>query len=170
MIRPAEAADIAAMGEIEVAAGRVFATIGMAAIAEDRPFPDEVLLGYVRDGRAWVAVDRADRPVAYLIADRVDGNAHVEQVSVHPAHARQGLGAQLIERAAQWGRQWGAPALTLTTFAEVAWNAPYYQRLGFRRLDDAELGPGMRQVRAEEAEHGLERWPRVSMRKDLNEA
>ena len=170
MIRAAVARDIPAMGEIEVAAGRVFATIGMDAIAEDRPFPDDVLLGYVEDGRAWVAVDDADRPVAYLIADRVDGNAHVEQVSVHPAQARRGLGARLIERAAQWGRERGAPALTLTTFAEVAWNAAYYERLGFRRLDDAELGPGMRRVRAEEAEQGLERWPRVSMRKELSPA
>jgi GNAT superfamily N-acetyltransferase len=158
------------MGEIEAAAGRVFATIGMDAIAEDRPFPAEVLLRYVQDGQAWVAVDDADRPVAYLIAELVDGNAHVEQVSVDPAHARQGLGAQLIERAARWGRERGAPALTLTTFAEVAWNAPYYERLGFRRLDDAELAPGMRRVRAEEAEQGLERWPRVSMRKELNGA
>ena len=142
----------------------------MEAIAEDRPFPDEELLGYQRDGRAWVAVDGDDRPVAYLIVDWVDGNAHVEQVSVHPAYARQGLGAQLIERAAQWGRERGAPALTLTTFAEVAWNAPYYERLGFRRLTDAELAPGMRRVRAVEAAHGLERWPRVSMRKELNPA
>jgi y4mF family transcriptional regulator len=170
VIRAAEARDVAAMQAIEVAAGRVFATVGMDAIAEDRPFPAEVLLRYLRDGRAWVAVDDADRAVAYLLADWVDGNAHVEQVSVDPAHSRRGIGAALIERAARWGAERGAPALTLTTFAEVAWNAPYYERLGFRRLDDAELEPEMRRVRAEEAEHGLERWPRVSMRKALNDA
>jgi GNAT superfamily N-acetyltransferase len=159
--------DIPAMGDIEVAAGQVFRTVGMVAVAEDRPFTDEELLRYQEDGRAWVAVDDADRPVAYLIVDWVDGNAHVEQVSVDPAYGRQGIGAALIERAAQWGRERGAPALTLTTFAEVAWNAPYYERLGFRRLDDAELAPGMRRVRAEEAAHGLERWPRVSMLREL---
>lgn len=167
MIRLAVAGDIPVMQEVEVAAGRVFATVGMDAVAEDEPFPADVLLRYLQDGRAWVAVDDADRPVAYLIADRVDGNAHVEQVSVDPAYGRRGIGARLIEQAARWGREQGAPALTLTTFVEVAWNAPYYERLGFRRLDDAELAPGMRRVRAEEAEHGLERWPRVSMRKQL---
>jgi len=34
------------------------------------------------------------------------------------------------------------PALTLTTFAEVPWSAPYYERCGFRPLADAELTGG----------------------------
>ena len=73
----------------------------------------------------------------------------------------------LIEHVAQWARQQGSPALTLTTFTEVAWNAPYYQRLGFRPLADAELTPGLRKIRAEEAAHGLDAWPRIGMRREL---
>ena len=38
----------------------------------------------------------------------------------------------LIEHVAGWARAHGSPALTLTTFTEVPWNAPYYERLGFR--------------------------------------
>lgn len=57
--------------------------------------------------------------------------------------------------------------LTLTTFAEVPWNAPYYARCGFRVLDDSELSPGMRTIRDREIAHGLHRWPRVYMRRDL---
>ena len=59
------------------------------------------------------------------------------------------------------------PALTLTTFEHVPWNAPYYARLGFRILDDAEVTPGLRAIRQREAEIGLDRWPRVCMRRDL---
>ena len=51
-------------------------------------------------GRAWVAVDADDRPVAYLVSAVVDGCAHVEQVSVAPAHARRGLGAALVDHLA----------------------------------------------------------------------
>jgi hypothetical protein len=47
----------------------------------------------------------------------------------------------------------------------VPWNAPYYERLGFRRVDD--LTPGLRAIRAAEAARGLDRWPRVAMRRDL---
>lgn len=61
----------------------------------------------------------------------------------------------------------GVPALTLTTFTDVPWNAPYYLRCGFRVLDDEEIGPGLREIRRRERAHGLDRWPRVCMRRDL---
>jgi hypothetical protein len=38
------------------------------------------------------------------------------------------------------------PALTLTTFRDVPWNAPYYARLGFVMLGPAELGPELRDL------------------------
>jgi hypothetical protein len=49
----------------------------------------------------------------------------------------------------------------------VPWSAPYYARCGFRVLDEAELTPGLRAIRHREAELGLDRWPRVCMRRDL---
>ena len=61
----------------------------------------------------------------------------------------------------------GCAALTLTTFTEVPWNGPYYRRCGFRVLGDAELTPGLRKIRAAEAEHGLDRWPRACLRREL---
>jgi len=60
----------------------------------------------------------------------------------------------------------GLPALTLTTFAQVPWNAPYYARCGFRILGDAEVTAGLRAIRRREAEMGVDRWPRVCMRRD----
>ena len=152
---------------IERNAGHAFAELGMDAVAEDEPPPLDVLLAFQRDGRAWVAVDGHDRPVAYLLAAVVDHAAHVEQVSVRPAWAGHRLGAALIEAAADWGRSHGLAALTLTTFREVAWNRPYYERLGFVVVDDRDLTDGLRQLRAHEAQLGLDRWPRVVMRRPL---
>lgn len=167
MIRAARDEDATAMLRIEVAAGRMFAEVGMDFVAEDDPGTVEELLEYVREGRAWVVDGSAGIPVAYLIAEWVDGCVHVEQVSVDPAYAGKGIGAALVEHLARWARERGAPALTLTTYAEVAWNAPYYERLGFRRLADDELTPGLRKIRAAEAAHGLDRWPRLGMRREL---
>jgi GNAT superfamily N-acetyltransferase len=164
MIRPARAGDVEAMRRIEVAAGQAFAGLGMDFVASDEPLPAGELLRYVRDGRAWAA---GDEPVAYLIADLVDGNVHIEQVSVDPAHAGRRIGAALVEHVAAWARARSAPALTLTTYTEVPWNGPYYERLGFRPLAEAELTPGLRRIRAEEAAHGLDQWPRQTMRRDL---
>ena len=166
MIRPARQRDLAALREIERVAGD-WAALGMHAVAEDEPPSIAELREYQRDGRAWVAVDDDDLPLAYLIAMWVDGNVHIEQVSVHPDAAGRRLGRGLIEHVAAWARARSAPALTLTTFAEVPWNAPYYRRLGFRPLTDGELTDGLREIRAREAAHGLDRWPRVAMRRDL---
>lgn len=154
--------------EIEDAAGCWFAEIGMVEIAEDPPAGIETLEGYrVRD-MAWVATpDTAGDAVAYLLADTVDGNLHIEQLTVHPDWARRGIGRILIEHLAEVGRANGVPALTLTTFAEVPWNAPYYARIGFDLLDDAALGEELRAVRLREAQRGLDRWRRVCMRRTL---
>jgi hypothetical protein len=53
--------------------------------------------------------------------------------------------------------------VSLTTYVDVAWNGPYYQRLGFRYLRDDELGEQLRAIRDREAASGLDRWPRAAM-------
>ncbi|WP_457029603.1 GNAT family N-acetyltransferase [Kitasatospora sp. P5_F3] len=166
-IRAVRAADLPVLQGIEVAAGRCFREVGMAEIAEDAPPSLEELARYQAAGLAWVAADEADAPVAYLVAEPVDGCLHVEQVSVHPDSARLGIGRALLERLAEQARADGVPALTLTTFAQVPWNAPYYVRCGFEVMAAEEIGPGLRAVRAGETAHGLDRWPRVCMRRML---
>lgn len=167
MIRLARPDDLPALIDVEREAGALFRDVGMAAIADDDPGSVAELAGYQTAGRAWVSVDAGDRPVAYLIADVVDGCAHVEQVSVRPSHARRGLGKALIETLAEWAASRGMAALTLTTFAAVPWNAPYYERLGFRVVPEAEIGPGLRSIRLAEAARGLDAWPRVALVRPL---
>ncbi|MFD5368754.1 MULTISPECIES: GNAT family N-acetyltransferase [unclassified Streptomyces] len=171
-IRAAAPAELPLLQDIERAAGEPFRTLGMAAIADDDPLPLDVLESYRCAGRAWVAVDAADRPVAYLLTDTVDGSAHIEQVSVHPDAARRGVGRALIEHLAAAAGEQGLASLTLTTFAEVPWNAPYYARLGFRPLADSDpaLTEGLRAISRAEAAHGLSVWPRVCMRREVDPA
>ncbi|MER6664045.1 GNAT family N-acetyltransferase [Amycolatopsis japonica] len=164
MIRLATPEDLPALQDIERAAGEPFRALGMAAIADDDPPSIADLTAFQCDGRAWVW-DAGDGPVAYLLAEVVDGHGHIEQVSVHPDHARRGLGRRLIENAAEWASREGFAGLTLTTYAEVPWNAPYYARLGFATLDEESLTEGLRAVRAHEIARGLDAWPRVTMRR-----
>ncbi|MFB7636839.1 GNAT family N-acetyltransferase [Streptomyces sp. NPDC056149] len=166
IIRVPDPADLPALRDLERAAGEPFHALGMAQIADDEPPTLTLLTEYQRAGRALAAYDDerpGEPPRGYLLWDPVDGCAHIEQVSVHPERAHRGIGRALIDRAEQDS---GLPALTLTTFADVPWNAPYYARLGFRRLAAAELTPGLRAIRAHEAELGLDRWPRVCMRRE----
>ncbi|MBT2406155.1 MULTISPECIES: GNAT family N-acetyltransferase [unclassified Streptomyces] len=166
-IRAVRLDELPLLQDIERAAGLCFRDIGMPEIADDEPLPLDELARYRQAGLAWVAVDEADAPVAYLIAEHVDGNLHVEQVSVHPDSARRRIGRLLLDHLAARAVTEAVPALTLTTFADVPWNAPYYARCGFDPLDESTLGPGLRDIREREAAHGLDRWPRVCMRRVL---
>ncbi len=139
----------------------------MDAVADDDPGSVEELTPYAAGGRAFVAVDEADRPVGYLLLDRVDDAAHIEQVSVHPDVGRQGIGSALMDVAEAWARTERVDAVTLTAFLAVPWNAPYYERLGFHVLPPDEETPGLRAIREHERDHGLDAWPRVCMRKRL---
>lgn len=169
-IRPATAADLPILQDIERAAGKHFADLGMAFVAKDEPASIAELSEFMHDGRAWVSTEGTadrDRPVAYLIAEVVDGNAHLEQVSVHPDHAHRRIGRALMDHLIDWARDRQLPAVTLTTYVEVPWNGPYYERCGFRYLTEAEVTPGLRTIRAAETAHGLDQWPRTCMRRDL---
>jgi GNAT superfamily N-acetyltransferase len=168
-IRAAREDDLVLLVEIERAAGESFRSLGMDFVADDDPGSVAQLAPYVDAGRAFVFVDADDRPVAYLLLDVIDGAVHVEQVSVHPGQARQGIGRALIERAVAWGRDCGLTTLTLTTYVDVPWNGPYYQRLGFSYVPTAEETPGLRVIRESERASGLDKWRRACMRLTIDQ-
>ncbi|MEF2977084.1 GNAT family N-acetyltransferase [Subtercola sp. YIM 133946] len=154
MIRQARVADIDTMIEIEDAANEMFRSIGMADVSDD-PFPTvEYVAASVAAGAAWVHADDG-RVTAYLLAERLDRRAHIEQVTVHPDCARRGIGAALIRHAAEWAVIEGLDGLSLTTFAHVPWNAPYYRRLGFVELREPQWTKGLRHRVELEARRGL---------------
>lgn len=168
-IRPARLEDVPVLIKIERAASETFRTLSLDFVADDDPGSLEELAPYVHGERAFVATDASDFPIAYIILDVVDGAAHIEQVSVHPVHARQGIGRGLIDRAAAWARAHELRSLTLTTYLDVPWNAPYYRRLGFRHLSPDEETPGLRMIKRRERAAGLEVWPRTSMSRSLED-
>jgi GNAT superfamily N-acetyltransferase len=165
-IRAPRLDELELLRDIERAAGSLFAEVGLADVASHEPESIEALAEYVHDGRAWVTADD-DVPVAYAIVDIVDGLAHLEQLSVLPDRGRQGLGAALLAHVCGWAKNQQFDAVTLTTFTDIPWNAPFYAKHGFRVLDDSEIGPELRDLRALEAEHGLDPTQRVCMRLDI---
>ena len=161
-IRSAGRAELPRLREIERAAGKPFAEAGMDRVAYDEPPSLDELRGYLASGDVWVAGPA--EPVGFLIAENVDGDLHIAQVSVHPEHAGQGIGRNLIEHAARVAASRGLPALSLTTYRDVPWNGPYYRRLGFHELTGSQITPGLRAIREHEASIGLDEWPRCCMR------
>lgn len=166
-VRPGRPEDGPALRQVERLAGQAFRTLGMDDVADDEPPGLDTLAAYAEAERLWVAAEGPAEPVGYVVVDVVDGCAHVEQVSVRPDHQGTGVGRALLDRVAAWAQARSMPALTLTTFADVPWNRPLYEHLGFRVLAEGELSSGLRAVRDAEAAHGLDPTNRVCMRRDL---
>jgi len=160
-----------------VAAGRAFADVGLDWVAADEAPSIAELERYRAAGLAWVIVPDdawpAGSPAGYVVVEVLDGALagtdggalHIEQVSVDPAFARRRLGRRLIEHVVDEAQARGLRSVTLTTFRDVPWNAPYYERCGFAVVPAAELGPALVRVRADEAARGLDAAPRVAMRR-----
>jgi GNAT superfamily N-acetyltransferase len=163
VIRAARPDDVARLQEIEVAAGELFRTIGMDRIADDDPPDREAFAALIDAGHAWVVATQDDIAIAYVTLIAFTESTHVQQLSVHPDGARRRLGADLLDHVAVWSSERGVRRLTLTTFRDVPWNAPYYARLGFRVLAPRQLPPHLRAIREREAALGLDAWPRVAM-------
>lgn len=76
-----------------------------------------------------------DTPVGFALVEMLTGNEpHLEEIDVHPAHGRRGVGSALVRTVCEWATRSGFRDITLTTFRDVAWNMPFYARLGFAEL------------------------------------
>ena len=169
MIRAARPGELAQISALEKSGERLFRAAGMDRVA-DAPAPDPD--GYrlaLAAGRLLVAAGDHDGPVGFIRLEVLGGDLHVEQVSVHPEQAGRGIGAALLAVAEQLGRDRGHDRITMTTFRDVPWNGPYYARLGWSALPDADLTPELAAVRRAERELGFDEWPRQAMVKDLRE-
>lgn len=166
-IRLARIDDLPVIREIEAAAGKLFLESEFPSIAEDEPMSIETLWVYQSQSQLRVAVDKEDKPIGFAVTAIIDGQLHLHELSIHTIYGRRGIGKRLIMAACELAKVQGSPAVTLSTFRDIPWNAPYYGRLGFRILQEAELTEGLRQLRMIEAEKGLPIESRVCIRKML---
>jgi GNAT superfamily N-acetyltransferase len=158
-VRTAEDDDLAAIADIEARADTVFAVEVVAQLPPSKNDPESLR-------RAAVVLVSGRPPVGFARVDVVDGAAHLEQLSVLPDHARSGIGSQLLEAACRWATERGLVAMPLLTFADVAWNAPFYAARGFEEM--TELTPGLAELRDWEHDLGLDQiGRRVVMRRSL---
>jgi GNAT superfamily N-acetyltransferase len=154
--------DVPALPAIELAAARLFEGLLPASLMEETTDVGELAAAQAAS-LLWVAlVD--DAPVGFAhVALRNDGVPHLEEIDVHPAHGRRGLGAGLVRAVCAWADASGHREITLTTFRDVAWNAPFYARLGFELVDAGDWPPAIAAIVAGEAARGLDPAKRVVM-------
>lgn len=165
-IRLGQPADIDAIRAVELAAGELFRSVGMDQIADDAPPDRRLLRRHIENKQLWVALV-ANQVAGYCMALPLDANAHLDQISVDPQFGRRGLGAALVSKVVRWSQSIGAGHLSLFTYADVPWNAPYYRSLGFRAVDPSALGPATFELWRRESATDLHNWNRVVMQREI---
>lgn len=126
----------------------------LALVEEIENSADSLLIELLEPGEwepAATGLERAAWPGYILVSSETVGGpavgfvhviegedfAHLEQISVLPGHGRRGHGRTLVEAAKHEARVRGQYRMTLRTFADVPWNAPFYAKCGFVESEPA---------------------------------
>lgn len=146
--------DLARLVAVSQAADVMFADFGLSLPPDD---PTDELL------RAEHVIVAGTPVVGFAVVNTVDGHAHLASLGVHPDYGRQGIGGRLLAAACAAATAAGRRAMTLTTFVDVPWNAPWYAARGFAELRSDRWGPELRAQWAAEVAAGIVVAPRVAM-------
>ena len=162
-LRLARPADAAAMPEVERAAATAFAAAPeLAGVDHARTRTEADYTRLIRKGHSLVV--HVDETLAgFLVAERFSRELHIWDMGIAPAFQRRGIGAGLVRAAQIDARNSGISALTLTTFRDVAWNAPFLVRLGFEEVTALDAHPRLAGELANEVDDGLPADRRCAM-------
>ena len=168
LVRPAAVDDVPEIQAAEVAAGQRFREIDDPRIARCADAPPYWTAGSSEAGASSGPGSRSTiggSIIGFAVAWVVDGEGHLDELAVTPAHGRRGVGRALVDEVVAWTAARGLPSITLTTFRDVPWNGPYYEKLGFHVVST--LTPALQALLDEQATWGLEPSLRVVMRRSL---
>ncbi len=179
-IRLARKGDMKAIKEIELKSAVRFKGTGLIDDLLDHHFEQGLLKELIGDGQVWVAEQilpdgqpRSSQtvtphgPVGFAIATVLGPLAYLEEVDVLPNHGRRGLGRRLVETVAEWARGRNFPHLTLSTFVNISWNAPFYSTMGFEKLPKTQWSKEIEEIHMLEQKLGLPVEERTFMRLQL---
>jgi predicted N-acetyltransferase YhbS len=162
-IRSARVEELPLLSRVEDSAAALFLDTPYAFLVNDEPLSLDFVQQQFQAGRVWVAVDFHEIIVGYAIACEVDNTLYLQQIDVAPEHGRRGIGSALVQTVCTWAKQQGYTIVSLSTFRDIPWNAPFYSKLGFRVLDESELTTAFQQIRIKELAAGLPISERVVM-------
>lgn len=105
----------------------------------------------------------ADEVVGFAACRRIGRELHLHELSVARAFQQKRIGATLLNALKIDARNSGIRAITLHTYRDIAWNAPFYARHGFTVIDDLEPYPRLAEGLEAAVEFGLPRERRCAM-------
>ncbi|MBB1581095.1 GNAT family N-acetyltransferase [Serratia sp. OS31] len=163
-IRLAQPQDIAQLMAVEHSAAQLFRQQpAWRFIAEGPVMSADRHADFIQRQHEWLAESTAGEVAGFIAVVPQSQDWHIAELSVGANWQRQGIGRRLLIEVAAQAALLGAQRLTLTTFIDVPWNAPYYRRLGFMPIAAERLSPSLRAGVAEEVAQGFAAGSRCAM-------
>lgn len=154
-LRLAKPADAEAMPAIEREAAALFASEpGYESLSLGDIWAPDDLRRLIRRGHCLVS-HVGEQLAGFLVSEPFRRELHIWEMDVLPRFQRRGIGAGLVRACLIDARNAGFRAVTLTTFRDLAWNAPFYARLGFEEVTALDAHPRLAGELANEADDGL---------------
>jgi predicted N-acetyltransferase YhbS len=162
-IRTALLEELPRLSQLERAAAGRFLDTPYGFLVDGDPLSLDFIQQQWQAGAVWVAVDQREVVVGYAIAREVADTLYLQQIDVAPEHGRRGIGSALVTTVCAWAKQQDYAIVSLSTFRDIPWNAPFYSNLGFCPVDEADLTTGFQQLRRKELADGLPISDRIIM-------
>lgn len=99
----------------------------------------------------------------FLVTEPFGRELHIWEMDVDPRFQKRGIGAGLVRASQIDARVSSFKALTLTTFRDIPWNAPFYARMGFQEVTALDAHPRLAGELANEVDDGLPAERRCAM-------
>ena len=145
--------DIDALITVDLAAGQLFAPTGLLSEEALRDHVPETVYRQAIEAKDVLKASAPDgAPVGFALISHRGGTLYLDQISVHPQHGRRGIGADLLRQVFLVAKQRRLKLVTLSTFREIPWNAPFYRKMGFREIPRKDMADWMLDLERIQAE------------------
>ncbi|HGN1705601.1 TPA: GNAT family N-acetyltransferase [Providencia rettgeri] len=132
-------------------------------VAEGDGQTEQDHLAFIHQQLEWIAVNDKNEPIGFINTEKHEGSLHICELSVCQNWQGKGVGKQLIKQVFTAALAMKMDSVTLTTFRDVPWNAPYYQYLGFNIIEDDKLSLELKGALQAEVEAGFAAQDRCAM-------
>ena len=147
-LRAATNTDIPRICHVDTDASSRFASIpALSDLADGShgPLEPHKVQEWLDQGDVYVVEDGTSLS-GFVAAQPKDGVLYVAELSVLESRQGHGIGSMLLDRIINQARQEAGASggtsarVSLTTYADVAWNGPWYRKRGFREVEPESVG------------------------------
>lgn len=139
--------DIPTLQTLEAAAAQRFLTVPELTILADSAVTNrQVHEQSIVHELAWLVEDASERVLGFCYAQQLADSLYLAEISAHPAAQGMGVGHMLVTHIRKIAAKHGLAGVTLTTYTDIPWNGPWYQRQGFTVLDSSLFSSEMKDI------------------------